>query len=153
MRQRKTRPLLLVDLGVPRNVEAPAGDVANVFLQDIDSLEDLITRNLRRRREEIPRVQEILDRELEVFNEWHRGLAAAPVVAGLQKRAEMIRRQEIAAVLDRFPAEVHGDLERLTRSLVKKLLPHPSQRLRHGRSLDRDKLGLVRELFQLDDDE
>lgn len=153
MSQRKTRPMLLADLGVPRNIEGKVGEIGNVFLQDIDSLEDLISRNLKRRREEIPRVQEILDRELDVFHQWHRGLAAGPVVAELQKRAEAIRKQEVEAVRSRFPAEVHQDLDKLTRVLVRKLLHHPSQQLRHGTTFDPDKIGLVRELFQLDNEE
>lgn len=154
MAHRKTRPMLLADLGVPRNIETEVGNVDNVFLQDIDSLEDLITRNLKRRREEVPKVQEILDAELEVFKSWHRGLAAEPVVAELQKRAEVIRRREIEAVRDRFPDHVHHDLEKLTRSLVRKLLHHPSQTLRrnHGNALDVDKIGVVRELFRLDEE-
>lgn len=150
MGRRKTRPMLLADLGVPRNIEKEVGDIGNVFLQDIDSLEELISRNLRRRREEIPRVQEILDHELEVFREWHRGLAAAPVVAALQKHAESLRRREVDAVRDRFPAEVHHELDKLTRSLVRKLLHHPSHTLRHGSSIDPERIGLVRDLFQLD---
>ncbi len=152
IRRRKTRPLLVADLGVPRNVEPDAGNLANVFLQDIDSLEDLISRNLKRRREEIPRVHELLDRELEIFNQWHRGLAAQPVVAQLQKRAEQIRRHEIETVLDRFPAETHDDLDKLTRALVRKLLHHPSQKLRRAPTIDPDQICLVRDLFQLDDE-
>lgn len=153
MHRRRTRPLLLADLGVPRNVEAEAGNIGNVFLQDIDSLENLISHNLKRRREEIPRVQEILDHELAVFNEWHRGLAAEPVVALLQKRAEKIRRREVEAVRARLPAEVHDEVERLTRSLVRKLLHHPSQQLRRGNPIDAGKIGVVRELFRLDEDD
>jgi len=153
MDRRKTRPLLLADLGVPRNVEAGAGEIGNVFLQDIDSLEDLISRNLKRRRQEVPRVQEILDYELAVFNEWHRGLAAEPVVALLQKRAEKIRRRELEAVRERLPAEVHDEVDRLTRSLVRKILHHPSHQLRRGNPLDAGKIGLVRALFQLDEDD
>lgn len=152
MSRRKRRPLLLADLGVPRNVESEAGLIGNVFLQDIDSLEDLISRNLKRRREEVPRVQELLDHELEVFYKWYGSLQAEPVVADLQRRAEKIRRRELEAVRHRFPDQLHQELEKLTRSLVRKLLHHPSHHLRHGSSLEPEKLGLVRDLFQLDDE-
>lgn len=152
MAQRKTRPMLLADLGMPRNIESAAGTIGNVFLQDIDSLEDLISHNLKKRREEIPRVQEILDRELAMFVEWHQSLAAAPVVAKLQKQAEEIRRQAVESAQHRFPEDLHGDLEKLTRSLVRKLLHHPSQKLRQGKSVDANRIDLVRHLFQLDDE-
>ncbi|HEX9940987.1 MAG TPA: glutamyl-tRNA reductase [Thermoanaerobaculia bacterium] len=153
MSHRPTRPLLVVDLGVPRNVEPSAGRVENVFLHTVDSLDHLIQRNLKRRKEEVPRVEEIIDQELSHFRAWFRGLEAEPLVARLQKQAERIRQQELADALSRFPAETHEDLERLTRSLVRKILHHPSSRLRAKDGEDLSRLDLVRELFHLDDDE
>ncbi|HEX4954203.1 MAG TPA: glutamyl-tRNA reductase [Thermoanaerobaculia bacterium] len=154
MRRRPDRPLLVVDLGVPRNVEPGARRVENLFLHDLDSLDGLIQKNLRRRREEVPKVEEIVAGELERFLRWWRGLEAEPLVARLQKQAEAIRQRELAAVLERFPAELHEEVEHLTRSLVRKILHHPSTRLRaqdEERTLPQ--LELVRELFQLGDEE
>ena len=133
MRSRPSRPLLVVDLGVPRNVEPAAGRAENVFLHTIDSLDHLIQRNLKRRREELPRAEEIVEQELAHFRAWFRGLEAEPLVARMQKQAERIRLQELAEVLPRFPEETHAELERLTRSLVRKILHHPSSRLRATR--------------------
>jgi glutamyl-tRNA reductase len=149
---RPTRPLLVVDLGVPRNVEPAASRVENVFLHTIDSLEHLIQRNLKRRKEEVPRVEEIIDQELALFRSWFRGLEAEPLIARLQKQAEKIRQQELAEARSRFPAESHEDLDRLTRSLVRKILHHPSTRLRAKDGEDLSRLDLVRELFHLDDE-
>jgi glutamyl-tRNA reductase len=154
--RRRARPLLAVDLGVPRNVEEAVGRLPNVFLHSIDSLDVLIQRNLKRRREEVPRVEEIVEQELARFTAWYRGLAAEPLIARLQKQAEGVRRRELAHALSRFPAETHDDLERLTRSLVRKILHHPSSRLRSrgpDSGEDIERLDLVRELFRLDDDE
>jgi glutamyl-tRNA reductase len=154
MDRRQGRPLLVVDLGVPRNVDPAAARLGNVFLHHIDSLESLIQRNLKRRREEVPKVEEILEEELAHLLTWYRGLEAEPVIARLQKQAERVRRQETAAVLERFPPETHEELERLTRSLVRKILHHPSKRLRNGHGEDAlPHLDLVRELFQLDEEE
>jgi len=152
MSHRRSRPLLVVDLGVPRNVEAAASRVENVFLHSLDSLDHLIQRNLKLRKEEVPRVEEIIDEELGLFRVWFRGLEAEPLIARLQKQAEKIRRQELAEALGRFPAETHEELERLTRSLVRKILHHPSSRLRAKDGEDLSRLDLVRELFHLDDD-
>lgn len=155
MATRSTSPLLVVDLGVPRNVEPAAGRIENLFLHTVDSLDHLIQRNLKRRKEEVPRVQEIVEEELAQFRTWLRNLEAEPVVARLQKQAEKIRQQEVAAALARFPAETHADLDRLTRALVRKILHHPSAQLRGGGestgSPDLSRLHLVRELFRLDD--
>jgi glutamyl-tRNA reductase len=151
---RRNRPLLVVDLGVPRNVEPSAARLENVFLHTIDSLDLLIQKNLKRRKEEVPRVEEILDQELQHFRSWVRGLEAEPIIAQMQKQAERIRQRELAEAFSRFPAETHEDLERLTRSLVRKILHHPSTQLR-GRdgAQDLSRLDLVRELFRLDDDD
>ncbi len=152
MASRPSRPLLVVDLGVPRNVEPDAGRVENLFLHPIDSLQNLIQKNLKRRKEEVPRVEEIVDQELAIFRSWYRGLEAEPLIARLQKQAEGVRRQALAEALPDFPPETHAALERLTRSLVRKVLHHPSTRLRgKGGLADLPQLDLVRELFHLDD--
>ena len=154
MARRTGRPLLAVDLGVPRNIDPKVRSLENVFLHDIDSMEALIARNLERRREEVPRVEKIIEQELGRFHGWHQSLGAEPLVADLQRRAEIIRKGEVEAALERFPPETHRHLEQLTRSLVRKLLHHPSTRLRREQQPVAH-LELVRELFQLDprDDE
>lgn len=153
--KRKRRPLLVVDLGVPRNVEEAAGKLDNVFLHSIDSLQTLIDRNLKRRREEIPKVAEIVAEELDRLGHWYRSLEAEPLVARLQKQAEATRRRELENAYKRFPPETHEDLDRFTRSLVRKILHNPSMGLRAaagGGEADLRRLDAARELFQLDDD-
>ena len=76
------------------------------------------------------------------------------MVASLQRQAERLRQQELAAVLSRFPPETHEELDRLTRSLVRKILHHPSTHLRaRDAAHDVSHLEFVRELFHLDDDD
>jgi len=151
MAVRGSRPLLVVDLGVPRNVDPGAAKIGNLFLHTIDSLQNLIERNLKRRREEVPKVEELLGRELDRFFSWYKSLDAEPIVAELQRQAEEIRRRELAAAYARFPAETHGDLDRLTRSLVKKILHHPSARLRDAEGENTAaRLAIARDLFRLD---
>lgn len=149
MRSRRSRPLLVVDLGVPRNVEPGAGTIDNLFLQDIDSLENLIARNLKRRRDEVTKVHEILEHEHELFISWCRSLAAEPLVTSLQRQAEQARQQALDEARQRFPSETHAELDQLTRILVRKLLHHPSLYLRRGQHHDQRTLDMVRELFKL----
>lgn len=151
MQQRQGRPLLAADLGVPRNIERAAAGLENLFLQDIDTLEALIERNLKRRRSEVPRAQEILERERSRFAAWLRGLAAEPLVSQLQRNAEETRQRELDAVRERFPRDLHDELDQLTRRLVRRLLHHPSQRLRQ-REDEEVRLDLARQLFGLDPD-
>jgi len=158
MRARKSRSLLVVDLGVPRNVSAEVGRLENVFLHDVDSLQHLVSRNLDRRRAQVPQVEAIVGEELRHFDAWYQGLEAEPLIAELQRRAERIRRQEVDGARDRFPPEAQDELDRLTRSLVRKILHHPSSRLRSGGAGEggdrgRAQLELVRDLFQLGDED
>ncbi|MEM9293932.1 MAG: glutamyl-tRNA reductase [Acidobacteriota bacterium] len=148
--RRRADPLLLVDLSLPRNIDPAAAKVDNVFLYDLDSLDTLIQRNLRRRREEVPQVEEIIHRETDQFFSWLQGLEAEPVIARLQQQAEGLRREVVERARGRFPESTHEDLDRLTRALVRKLLHHPSAGLRRDQTTP-SQLELVRELFQLND--
>jgi glutamyl-tRNA reductase len=153
MRQRKSRPLLVVDLGVPRDIEPTVGDLGNVFLHDVDSLQQLIELNLKRRREEAPRAGQIVDEELERFEVWFGSLSAAPVVAQLHRRAEDIRRRELYLHREGFPEHTHEQLDMLTRSIVRKILHHPSVQLRDaGNGENLHHLAALKDLFQLDDE-
>jgi glutamyl-tRNA reductase len=153
MRHRKSRPLLIVDLGVPRDVEAATGELGNVFLHDIDSLEQLIERNLKLRRDEVPKTSQIVEEELERLQVWFDGLEAEPVVAQLHRRAEDIRAAEIAGRRHRFPAHLHEELESLTRSIVRKILHHPSAQLRDGaEAASLHHLAALKDLFRLDEE-
>lgn len=149
----RDRPLLVADLGVPRNVDPGADDLDSVLLHDVDSLEALIDRNLRQRRRSVPRVHEIVDCELGRFLAWYRGRAAGPLIAELRRKAEKVRRRELEDAIGRFPEETHVHLERLTHALVKKLLHHPTRRLSVLDPADSHRLDLVRDLFQLEEDE
>ena len=143
---------LAVD-AVPRNVDPEAADLNNLFLHPVDSLQGLIQQNLEQRRREVGHVQEILDEEVARFGQWYRSLDAEPIVAALQKRAERIRQRELQNALARFPEETHEDLERLTRSLVRKILHHPSTTLRsRGADSDLAELDMARRLVHLGDD-
>ena len=153
MRKRRNRPLLMVDLGVPRDIDPRARELPNLFLHDVDSLQDLIQRTLEERRQAVPEVSKIVDEELQRFRIWFGSLEAAPLVAQLHRRAERIRRQELATHRRKFPAATHDDLEALTRAIVRKLLHHPSTRLREGQGAESlEQLAALRDLFQLEDD-
>ncbi|MEE2778750.1 MAG: glutamyl-tRNA reductase [Acidobacteriota bacterium] len=154
LRQRKGRPLLIVDLGVPRDVEPSVGEFGNVFLHDVDSLKQLIEHNLKRRREEVAGVEAIVDEELERFAVWFGGLEAAPVVAQLHRRAEEIRQREISKHRSLFPDTTHDQLDVLTRSIVRKILHHPSAQLRESAEQENLRhLAALKDLFRLDDNE
>ncbi len=147
---RRAGALLIVDLGVPRDVDPRAGELNDVFLHDIDSLQELIQRTLAQRRSHVPKVEEIVEQEVERFEIWYGSLAAGPLVARLHRQAEKIRADEVDARRGQFPPSSREDLDDLTRAIVRKLLHHPSTRLRESAGGEHiEQLAALRELFQL----
>jgi len=133
MASRKGRRLVVIDIAVPRDVEASVKAVPGVTLYDIDDLELAAEANLNGRRCEAERAELIVLEELSHFRAWQRTMATAPDVRALWARAEVVRQRELAE-LDRqsggLSTETRRQLDAVTRSLVKKLLHEPTRRLR-----------------------
>jgi len=130
---RKRRdPLLVVDLGVPRYVEASTADLPGVFLYDIEALEKLVGGALATRREAIPDVERIVKKELDDFRVWIRGRRAMPAIRTLNEWAESIRKAELAWLPDDMPDDMRAKVETLTRRLVKRLMGRAAARVVKG---------------------
>jgi glutamyl-tRNA reductase len=152
---RAGRPVLMVDLGLPRDVDAAVGLLEAVTLLDLDDLRDWASRGLEARRAEMDRVWEIVVDERERYQVDATARQAAPLVSALRDRAERIRTEEI----DRFRSRLEGldedqrdAVEALTRSMLAKLLHEPSVRLRAEAGTPRGDrhAAAVRDLFDLD---
>lgn len=152
MEKRRGRALLAVDLGVPRNIESAVGAIDNVFLQDIDALKALIDRNLKRRRGEVAPVVEIVESELGRFTEWAARTAAEPLIAALHRQAEEVHRRELARLRGRLDDATFAEVERVTGTVVRKLLHHPRRFLRGAAGDPAPHTDVVRRLFGLDDE-
>ena len=100
---RADRPLFIVDIAVPRDVEPEVGHLDNVGLADIDALKGLVEITLEHRRAAIPLVEEIIAEHSERFAQWHQSRVAIPVVASLVQKAESIRSAEVERLLARCP--------------------------------------------------
>jgi glutamyl-tRNA reductase len=155
MDQRGDRPLCILDIALPRDVEANVGDLENVFLYDLDDLKAAAAANLDRRVEDVPAAEGIVSQEVEKFWQWMAGLAAVPVVTEFRTRMDEIREAELTAALRRIGGlseeQVKG-LDSFSRSLMNKFLHEPSVRLRAAAANGRG-LGVVdaaRYLFALE---
>ena len=157
LRERRPRPLLVVDLGVPRNVDARVEEIEGVYLHDVDDLGRLAEANAEERRRERVRAEAIVLEECQRFDGWLAALAAVPTIRDLRDRAEHIRAREVERAAGRLEATgVQRDaLEALTRSLVNKLLHAPLARLRaqEDREQGLATLEAARALFALDDED
>lgn len=152
MRTRPARPLVIVDLAVPADVERAAGEVPGVRLFDVDDLRVGLDDAMSARLGEVPKVERILEEEVTGFERRYHELEVEPLLSELRKRAEAIREREVARALrdlgDVDPAVAEG-VEHLSRSLVTKLLHDPTVRAREraGAGEADDVADAVRELF------
>jgi glutamyl-tRNA reductase len=153
LRGRRGRPLLVLDLGVPRNVEPAVADLEGVFLHTVDAVRGHVDENLGRRRRAVPRVEAIVEEELSTYLEWVRTLEVTPTLRALRERFEAVRAEEVGRHLGRFSKEDAERVESLTRSLVNRLLHTPTTRLKAlgaDGGQDRRRLDAVREIFDLE---
>jgi glutamyl-tRNA reductase len=133
MRPRPNRPLFLIDIAVPRDVEPAAGEIEQVFLYNIDDLQATVRENLARRASEVERAEAIVAEEVDKFAAWFRSRTAIPTVVALRQRFEDVRRAELERLefkLSGLPPEARSRLDEITRLIVEKLLLTPTEQLK-----------------------
>jgi glutamyl-tRNA reductase len=157
MAEREGRPLLLIDIAVPRDIDASCGELEGVSLYDIDDLQAVVARNLGTRANEIPRAQEIVEEEIQRFARWLGQLEVLPTVSALREHGNTLVEQVLAENAGRWESASPRDLARveaIARAVMSRLLHEPTIRLRSlSEARGHSSLELVRELFGLRDDE
>jgi glutamyl-tRNA reductase len=130
---RRPDPLFIIDVAVPRDVDASAGDIEKVFLYNIDDLQMIVQENLSKRGAEIDSAEAIVDEEVVRFTTWQRSRAAIPTVVALRQKFDAIRRAELMRLepkLASLPEEARGRVDEVTRLIVEKLLVEPTEQLK-----------------------
>ncbi|HEY3134126.1 MAG TPA: glutamyl-tRNA reductase [Gemmatimonadaceae bacterium] len=152
---RGDRPLCILDIALPRDVEGSVGDLENVFLYDLDDLKAAAAANLEQREENIPAARAVIATEVQKYWDWVAALAAVPVVRGFREEMDRLRSTELAAAFRRLgplsPEQAEA-IEHFSKSLMNKFLHEPSVRLKAAAANGRG-LGVVdaaRYLFALD---
>ena len=152
------RPLMLVDISVPRNVESDANELANVRSFNVDDLKAVVAQNHESRRKMAMEAQGLLEQEVEAFDLWWRSLETVPTISCLRDKIELIREQELEKALSRLGSEFsekHQDvIESLTRGIVNKILHDPMVQLRAQQDIEarRQAMQTLQTLFNLDVD-
>lgn len=133
MRARRNRPLFLIDLAVPRDVEPEVNALGNVYLYDIDDLQGVIDTNLEERKREAEKAATLIEREVEVFERWRQSLEVAPTIQALRDALHDLRKTE----LDRFRRRIgplapkqEDAVDALTHAIVQKILHLPIRHLK-----------------------
>jgi glutamyl-tRNA reductase len=133
MRPRRQRPLFIIDIAVPRDVDPSVGDLDQVFLYNIDDLQGIVKENLARRSGELERAESIVEEEVHKFMAWIQSREIIPTVVALRERFETIRQSELArldAKLSNLPPEARDRVDEITQLIVQKLLLTPTEQLK-----------------------
>jgi glutamyl-tRNA reductase len=153
MAQREGRPLLLIDIAVPRDIDPECGELEGVALYDIDDLQAVVARNLSSREEEAPRALEIVEEEIHRFARWLGQLDALPTVSALRAHGNTLVEQVLAENAGRWESASARDIARveaIARAVMSRLLHEPTIRLRSlGEDRGHASIEVVRELFGL----
>lgn len=126
--RRKNRPLFFIDISVPRNIDPEINKIGNVFLYDIDDLQAVVETNLKTRKEEAEKGEQIVAEEVGKFTQWFKSLEVVPTIIALKDRMEEIRRKELERTMGRLrslsPEEVQI-IDGLTNTIINKILHNP----------------------------
>ncbi|GBD32896.1 Glutamyl-tRNA reductase [bacterium HR33] len=153
--RRDGRPLCILDIAVPRDVDPSVGSLENVFLYDIDDLQGVVAAGVGRRRSEIPAAERIVEQEAGYFWSWYTGRGALDIIRALRERAEEVRLSELGHAMKKLRGlsnEEAAIVDHLTRAIVNKLLHLPTRKLKEaaGDGMARDLGEAVRVLFGLE---
>src|SRR5213078_3282560 len=152
LRHRRGRPLLFVDLAVPRDVDPAIGSLEGCYLYDIDDLEAVVAETLAGRRREAERAESIVAEEAERFRAWQASLDVVPAITSLRARAEQIRDAELRRA--KLNDAERRAAESVTAAVLNKLLHLPTVRMKQAAAAADGVIyaDAVRHLFGLEDE-
>ncbi|WP_108652092.1 glutamyl-tRNA reductase [Dongshaea marina] len=154
LRQRRYRPVLLIDLAVPRDIEAAVDELADAYLYTVDDLNNIIEDNLRSRHQAAEQAEWIAEQEHERLYQWYRSLRSVALVKDYRRDCSLLQRRQLERAMSSLAAGEPADqvLEQLAHRLVNKLSHGPTQLLHHaGREQDHQLLAQLAETLRLDD--
>jgi glutamyl-tRNA reductase len=153
---RRNKPMFLIDIAVPRNIEPSVNDLDNIFLYDIDDLQEVVNANLRERMKEADHAEQLVAEEVERMLARMKVAEVTPVIVGLQEQLEQIRAAEMDRVRRKFgpfTAQQEAAMEALTRGLINKIAHGPISELRNhaGQPEGAHVVAAIRKAFHLQD--
>jgi glutamyl-tRNA reductase len=157
IRKRKNKPLFFIDIAVPRDIDPQVNTIDNVYLYDIDDLQEVAEANMTDRRHEARKAETIVATEVEQFCRWYQSLEVVPTIVSLQEKVEKIRETELHKTLSNLPRLSEKErkaVEALSAAIVKKLLHGPITLLKEqGRNSEGASYAdVVKKLFRLDEE-
>lgn len=154
MAKRDQRPMLMVDLAVPRDIEADVATVPGIMLTDVDALQSVVDDNLAQREASIPLVETIISKESKAFRQWLQSRRIVPVITDLRRKVQTVADAELQTALNRLPElgeQERAVVEQLAHRIVNKVLHQPTVSLRQRAAAEdaEEYSQFVRDLFAI----
>ncbi len=156
MKKRNYKSLIMIDIAVPRDIEEKTGDISDIYLFDIDDLEKVVEANKKKREKEAIVAGEIVKERVSEYLKWCKLQDLNPIIASLRQRAEEIRKSELEKSMKKlsaYPEEVRKELDRLSYSIVNKLLHQPITEFKKAakeEKLENKMIHFFKSLFNID---
>ncbi|HYA12474.1 MAG TPA: glutamyl-tRNA reductase [Thermodesulfovibrionales bacterium] len=154
MKDRKQRPVFLIDISVPRNIDPKINDLDNVYLYNIDDLQGIVDTNMFERKKEAEKAEKIIEEEIEPFLKWLSSLDSVPTIVALRERAEEIKREEFEKLMNRFPDMEEGQkkaIEYMASAIMNKLIHPPTVALKEDPE-DKDlMIAIIKKLYGIEE--
>jgi glutamyl-tRNA reductase len=153
---RKYKPLFFIDISVPRNIDPSINEIDNVYLYNIDDLQDVVDSNLLERKKESDKALKIVKEETEKFMQWLSSLQSVPLIISIRNKAEEVRQQELEKFKARFKElspEVLNSVDYLTQSIINKIMHSPTVALKNNCDNKEILIFAARRLFGIDTEE
>jgi glutamyl-tRNA reductase len=156
MKERKHKPVFIIDISVPRNIDPEINKIDNVYLYDVDDLQDVVDTNILERKKEAEKAEKIIDEEVEKFIKWMASLDSVPTIVALRQKAEEIKNEEMEKFKNKFPdidTEKIKAVEYMATAIINKLIHSPTVALKEDTE-DRDELiAMIKKLYGINGDE
>ncbi|WP_018752339.1 glutamyl-tRNA reductase [Paenibacillus sanguinis] len=156
MQHRQDRPLFMIDIAVPRDIDPAIGELEQVFLYDIDDLEGIVESNMEMRRAEAVKIEAMIEEDMEAFGGWLHTLGVKPVIRALQEKGSDIHSATLDSLFNKLPEldeRQRKVIRRLTKSIINQMLHDPINRVKElaGEQQGPEALDLFAHIFALED--
>jgi glutamyl-tRNA reductase len=156
MKERRNRPVFIIDISVPRNIDPEINKLDNVYLYDVDDLQEVVDTNIHGRKIEADKAEKIIDEEVEKFLRWMSSLDSVPTIVALRQKADEIKSDEIVKLKSKIPdldEEKLKAVEYMATAIINKLIHPPTVALKEDTE-DRDELiAMIKKLYGINGEE
>ena len=156
MKERRYKPVFLIDISVPRNIDPDVNSIDNAYLYNIDDLQEVVDTNILERKKEAEKAEKIIDEEVGKFEKWMASLDSVPTIVALREKAEEIKNEELEKFKNKFPdfdAEKMKAIEHVATAIINKLIHPPMAALKES-TADRDELiAVIKKLYGINGDD